>query len=301
MIAPMQAGDGLGMDNWDDVKFILALSRHGTMTAAAQALGTNVATVSRRIDRITEQSATPLFVKRDGGWVATETATGFIHAAEEFDARIRSEQSNAHSVAGRSDQVVRIGAMPFAHHHILVPSLPQLRDRRPLARLVLRSRSGSLGLGDTDIAIRYGRPDAGRVVARKVAEMSCRAYRCSRRDPPPGWVALSGESDDNPGGVLAAGGLPGRPVLHCDTFEGVKAVIQSVGLPGILPDIVGRTGEGLVPDERYPDPFEVDVWMAYHQSRRADLALRATADWVVDAFAASNWANDDGDADIAAE
>ena len=52
------------MQNWDDLKFCLALERYQTMTAAARALGTNTAaTVSRRIDRLTEEAGEPLFSK----------------------------------------------------------------------------------------------------------------------------------------------------------------------------------------------------------------------------------------------
>ena len=289
------------MDNWDDVKFVLALSRHGTMTAAAQALGTNVATVSRRIDRITEQSSTPLFVKKDGTWIATPTAKGYIRAADEFDARIRSERSNARTTAGLSDQVVRISAMPFVHHQILVPALPVLHDRRPSARLVFRNKVGSLGLGETDIAIRFGRPETGRLVVRKVADLGFHAYRSTRRDAGEGWVSLDDCTEGRPSAALGERYFHGDPTIRCDTYEHMQAVIQTTGYSGVLPDIVGRTAEGLVPDERYSEGSRLEVWMAFHQSRRADLALRATADWIVEAFAASEWVDADDEADIAAE
>jgi len=51
------------MQNWDDLKFCLALERYQTMTAAARAVGTNTATVSRRIDRLTEEAGEPLFLQ----------------------------------------------------------------------------------------------------------------------------------------------------------------------------------------------------------------------------------------------
>ena len=44
-------------------KVCLALERYQTMTAAARALGTNTATVSRRIDRLTEEAGEPLFLR----------------------------------------------------------------------------------------------------------------------------------------------------------------------------------------------------------------------------------------------
>ena len=289
------------MDNWDDVKFVLALSRHGTMTAAAQALGTNVATVSRRIDRITEESAAPLFVKKDGIWTATATAAGFIRAADEFDARLRSERNNARTEAGHSDQVVRISAMPFVHQQILIPALPLLYRTRPFARIVLRNGSDSLGLGETDIALRFGRPESGRLVARRVAELGFHAYRSARCEAISGWVALGEGNATRPSALLGKSYFDGEPAVWCDTFEHMRCVIETTGRPGVLPDVVGLTGDGVVPDERHSTGTHLDVWMAFHQSRRADTALRATADWIVTAFAASEWAQLADDADIAAE
>lgn len=57
------------MQNWDDLKYCLALDEFRTMTAAAKALGTNTATVSRRIERLTEEPASLcLLAKIASGW-----------------------------------------------------------------------------------------------------------------------------------------------------------------------------------------------------------------------------------------
>ena len=290
------------MDNWDDVKFVLALARQGTMTAAAQALGTNVATVSRRIDRITEDAATPLFLKKDGSWIATDTARGFVRAAEEFDALIRAERNNAHAAVGRTDQVVRISAMPFVHSHILIPALPLLYQRRPSARLVIQDGRGSLGLGDTDIALRFGRPVAGRLVARKVADLSFRTYRSAVGESAD-WVSLGPDSSEHFDGMSDDRLGMHAPTIQCDTFEEVCSVIRNGRHRGVLPDILGRTADGVVRDEGVIERVETEIWAVFHQSRRADLALRAIADWIGEAFAASSWASerDDLEFEIAAE
>ena len=68
------------MENWDNLRFILALSRHRTMSAAAQALHTNVATVSRRIERANQDFGTPLFVKDQNGWLPTQAALPLLRA-----------------------------------------------------------------------------------------------------------------------------------------------------------------------------------------------------------------------------
>ena len=60
------------MQNWDDPKFCLALEQYQTMTAAARALGTNTATVSRRIERLTLEAGEPFYLHDNAQWRATD-------------------------------------------------------------------------------------------------------------------------------------------------------------------------------------------------------------------------------------
>ena len=76
------------MQNWDDLKFCLALERYQTMTAAARALGTNTATVSRRIDRLTEEAGEPLFLRDNTQWRATGMGRELAQIALRIEDRI---------------------------------------------------------------------------------------------------------------------------------------------------------------------------------------------------------------------
>jgi DNA-binding transcriptional LysR family regulator len=76
------------MQNWDDLKFCLALERYQTMTAAARAVGTNTATVSRRIDRLTEEAGEPLFLRDNTQWRATDMGRELAQIALRIEDRI---------------------------------------------------------------------------------------------------------------------------------------------------------------------------------------------------------------------
>ena len=76
------------MQNWDDLKFCLALERYQTMTAAARALGTNTATVSRRIDRLTEEAGEPLILRDHTHWRATDMGRELAQIALRIEDRI---------------------------------------------------------------------------------------------------------------------------------------------------------------------------------------------------------------------
>ena len=290
------------MDNWDDLKFVLALSRAGTMTAAARALGTNVATVSRRIERITESAATPLFVKADGAWQATPVALGLIAASEEFEAQITREENNARETAGQGLSPIRLAASPMIIAAILLPRLQDVVREHPNLRLSLRNKVQSTGLGDADIFIRFGRPEAGRLVARRVGSVTFHVYRATGVDGPAnGWIGLSAEYDDAPSAILGHSVFKGEPTVRCDQFEHMVEAMKATGLPGIIPDIVGAQDDALTKTDTLHQALELEFWMAYHQSRRDDIAVRAIADWVVKCFQQSAWANVEDEIEIAAQ
>lgn len=83
------------MQNWDDLKYCLALDEFRTMTAAAKALGTNIATVSRRIERLTEEAGQPLFIRQNCHWMATKLGQEFSAVARRIDERIQAAEINA--------------------------------------------------------------------------------------------------------------------------------------------------------------------------------------------------------------
>jgi molybdenum-dependent DNA-binding transcriptional regulator ModE len=56
------------MENWDDLRIFLAVAQSGSLTVAAQVLKIDPATVSRRIARLEQTHATPLFSKSPKGY-----------------------------------------------------------------------------------------------------------------------------------------------------------------------------------------------------------------------------------------
>lgn len=86
------------MESWDDLRFLLAVSKTGSMTGAASILKTSVATVSRRLDKISENLGTPPFIKTSDGWVPSAAVTGLIELAVDFEGNLKRElNSQQHS------------------------------------------------------------------------------------------------------------------------------------------------------------------------------------------------------------
>ena len=73
------------MANWDDAQYVLALSRAGTIRAAAKSLGVNHTTVSRRIATLEKQLSAHLFELTPSGYVMTVSGRIICKAAEEME------------------------------------------------------------------------------------------------------------------------------------------------------------------------------------------------------------------------
>ena len=146
------------MQNWDDLKFCLALERYQTMTAAARALDTNTATVSRRIDRLTEEAGEPLFLRDNTQWRATDMGRELAQIAPRIEDRI--SRAATETMEQQKAQILRINA------------------NEATLNLTLSSRQASLAYGETDIILTHVAPTEGRIIRKKVGDL------CLRGSPP---------------------------------------------------------------------------------------------------------------------
>ena len=59
------------MINWDDLRYILTVHRHGSLAAAAKVLGQNKSTVGRRIAALEEALGVSLLARKSAGYEMT--------------------------------------------------------------------------------------------------------------------------------------------------------------------------------------------------------------------------------------
>ena len=277
---------GSNMDNWDNMRFLLALYRHKTMSAAAIALETNVATVSRRVERTGKMLGTPLFVRDATGWVPTDAALPLLRVAEEFSARLTSEHNNR-ATPGRTgiEAHLQIVAPAFFHNVILVPNLHSLLTQHPRLELTMKNRGDAMGLGDADIMLRVGRPETGRVVARRLVTLTFRAYRSTQAQTPlAGWVAIDPRNSNSLREALGFKLFGCQPKVSVSQLEQKLTVMRTTGLAGIIADEVAAELPDMVPVEPAGDTLPSEIWMIYHATRREDQAIRAASDWIVGCF-----------------
>jgi DNA-binding transcriptional LysR family regulator len=174
--------------NWDDLRFVLAIHRHGSVAAAARALKVDPSTIGRRIAALEGELGAQLVVRHPDGMKFTDAGHKAVVAAEAVDASIAEL---ACAVGGAAEQPrghVRVSATDgFAT--LLYGGLAALREDYPeiIVDLVVSSTAVDLARGEADIAIRAFRETRGDLVARKVCDVGWSLYASTAylaRKPP---------------------------------------------------------------------------------------------------------------------
>jgi DNA-binding transcriptional LysR family regulator len=149
----------------------LAVARLGRYTAAAQVLGVNHSTVSRRIAALEQAMGGRVLTRTSTGWEATPLGQRAMATAERIEAELRAlADVDESGITG----LVRIAAPDAFTALYAVPAIAPLQEANPglafeLLSTTQRVRQHRSGV---DIEIAVGRPDVRKALATPVFEYS---------------------------------------------------------------------------------------------------------------------------------
>lgn len=259
----------MGQDDWDDLRFILAVTEEGTVSAAARRLGVNHATVLRRIARFEERCG-QVFDKTPRGYVLARGQAGLIAAAREVD---RAVMGVTRVLAGARMPLsgdVRVTSTDSFCLRLLPPIVARIGAEAPDLRLTLISSNAHLDLGriEADITVRPAERLPDELTGERVGVLGFRVYRARGSGDDLPWLMLAGKLAQTVPGQWLSGQRPSHPAGGADSFLTLRELAaQGCGL-AILPAFLGDEDGRL---ERVPSlmpDLSVDLWVASH----ADLA-----------------------------
>jgi len=265
------------MEDWDDLRFVLAVSRAGGLSAAARSLGVTHSTVSRRIAGLEAKMGVRLFDRLPTGHVPTDAGTEAVAAAEEIEG---SSNALARRITARDRQpggTVTLTAPLMIVMGPFMQVLAAFRDKYPEIDIRVLATNDLLNLHrrEADIAIRATDTPEESLFGVRLTEQRAAIYAAPaylRRllpggaDSPLEWLGVPGNPAPPPE-VLAA--YPGaRQSIMVDDKLGTLAAAR-VGLGACrLPCFQGDLDPGLVRVPgfglfRYPDK-----WILTHPDLR---------------------------------
>ncbi len=164
------------MLDWNDLKYLLAVGRHGSTNAAAQALGVSQSTVQRRIMALERSLGCPLVSRQATGYTLTSVGASLLSLTEEAESAIDNIERRAKRVMPDGREVIRL-TCPEPVVGRLHPLAERFQALYPAYMIEFVTSDQYLDLlnGDADIAFRSGDTDAA-LIGRKVADSAWGVY-----------------------------------------------------------------------------------------------------------------------------
>ncbi|HWL84983.1 MAG TPA: LysR family transcriptional regulator [Polyangiaceae bacterium] len=156
--------------HWDDVRLFLALCRARTVGNAAEVLGVDSSTVSRRLAALEEALSASLFDRGRDGIAPTEAAEDLLPVAEEIEEVMTRFATAAQGLEREAAGLVRITCPPDVADVLIAPLLSELLARHPALRVALDPGEAVLDLTrrEADLALRTVRPVRGDLVVTRL-------------------------------------------------------------------------------------------------------------------------------------
>lgn len=268
--------------DWNDLKYVLAVHRTGTLAGAGRALAVNETTVARRLKALETGLEAPLFLRaNDGRYQVTDLGLAIVDRA----LKIEDEHSAIGDLAGRFRSrvvgTVRITSVPMVINQIIVPQLNAFSAAYPdvTVELVPHSSNLSLSRREVDIALRLARPETGgtNTKARRLGALGFAAYSARGVKNPSAtmmpWIGYDDENAHLPQAhwislFTSNTDAPLSSLRVSDVETAREAVAAGLG-QSLLPCVVAMADARLerIPDNAaFPAMPSRDIWMISHDS-----------------------------------
>lgn len=156
--------------SWDDLRFFLAVAKHGTLATAARELGVNASTAGRRIQALEEALRVRLFLRTREGLrpssAGEQLRQRLAKLEPELTRLVGGELTPAEAVAG----TVRIATTEALATYLVERGLCSLRNEHPglMLELLGGNRPVDLARGEADLAVRVTKPEGANLKVRQL-------------------------------------------------------------------------------------------------------------------------------------
>jgi DNA-binding transcriptional LysR family regulator len=250
-------------DNWDDLRYVLAVAEGGSVSAAARALGVNHATVLRRVAAFEERHGVSLFEKGARGYTIPPDRLRVVEAAREAEAAMaavsRLMQGRGAPATGR----VRV-ATTDTFSLTVMPGILAGIEGAGGARFELLTSNGHLDFArlHADIAVRPAVRLPDDLAGERAAELAFAAYG---RPGAARWIGVRGTLAASAVGRWFAEAIPEAELAGgADSFPVLRALAEAGLGRVVLPCILGDASGVLERVSGGPEGLSVPVWVASH-------------------------------------
>jgi len=290
--------------DWNHIRAFLATVEHGSLSAAARALGQTQPTLSRQISLLEDALELTLFERGTRSMSLTDAGTELLaHVKTMADAatqisRVATGQSQT------TEGTVRVTSSDAMAAYALPACLIELRQAHPgiSIELVPTNQVSDLTRRDADIAIRHVRPEQPDLVAKRLADIEIALFatedylsRLGGTDNPSDFAEADFIGFENPDRMIPQMTAMGIPVTRRNfgitTTNGstMYELVRSGAGIAFLPVAVAEARLGLV--RVLPDlpSFSMQTWLVTHREIQTSRRIRIVFDHLADRLGKDRW------------
>lgn len=280
------------MDNWDDIRFFLAVARHGSVRAASIVLNVNHSTVLRRVSQMEAQLGARLFEKLPTGYELTVAGAEIRDLAEKMEETSSLLQTRVFARDQRLTGTLRVALPTSLATDLLMPDLTDFCCDHPEIELQIVTSYDLVNLTkrQADVAIRlvYDQQTLPQHLFGSRLQDVYRGVYISRRllmayqkneVSEIKWILK--EEDRNLPEWAKSPAVPANivPVKFSDLTTQLAAVRADMGMT-ILPCFIGDADDNLVRAPGTRIEFYGTIWLLSHGDTRKTKRVRLFSEFI---------------------
>ncbi len=278
-------------EDWDDLRFFLAVADAGSLARAARALGVTHSTVLRRLAALEARLEARLFERFQSGYTLTAAGEALRGRLAEPASAIESAQRELKGLDAVLSGTIRLTTTDTLVRGLLLPALASFRRLHPgiALQVVIDNAFLNLTRREADVAVRPSNHPPENLVGREIGLIQTAIYGARRylrrakqaRIGPTqwerhDWVALDESLDHLAQAKWVRARIPpGRIVLRVDSLASLADAVREGHGVGMLLCMLGDRERDLVRlAPPHPD-LDTQVWVLTHPALRRVQRIRA--------------------------
>ena len=167
------------MFDWDDLKYLLAVARHGSTLAAGRVLDVDQSTVQRRLVELERRIGQSLVQRHPTGYRLTEFGEQMLPFAERIEQAVLAFEHRLAAWKAEASGVIRMTCPePLVYRITQAGLIDRFHALHPSihVQFVMSDKYLDLAKGDADVALRSGDTEDGELVGRKIGDSIWAVY-----------------------------------------------------------------------------------------------------------------------------
>ncbi len=284
------------MDDWDDLRMVLAVAREGSLSGGARRLGVTHSTISRRLTSLEGRLGVRLFERVTRGWVTTAAGDDMVATAQRLEEEVAGLDRRVQGRDTRLSGCVRVATADILATH-LMPHMGAFMLTYPDVALevVIDRAAANLTAREADVALRATNDPPESLVGRRLTRLPGALYahpdylarhpeRVCAEDHD--WIAFDDSMADLMPEQWLRRELPDAHVVlrsnHVPLM--LEAAREGLGVAFMLCFVGDAAGLQRV-DVDLPE-MGIDLWILTHRDLRTTARVRAFMDFMAEAVRA---------------